>query len=98
MAMAQEFEFEPWPPDGVGKSGRLIRQPGPRAVRVPIDRTLRRPRIPSKTDRLCPLAGHWAKCRPVGGLAFGDRIAECQGTKNPQDKSFRPKDRTGVAT
>jgi hypothetical protein len=52
MAMAQEFEFEPWPPDGVGKSGRLIRQPGPRAVRVPIDRTLRRPRIPSKTDRL----------------------------------------------
>ena len=24
-----------------------------------------------------PPAGHWAKCRPVGGLAFGDRIAEC---------------------
>jgi hypothetical protein len=26
---------------------------------------------------LRPPAGHWAKCRPVGGLAFGDRIADC---------------------
>ena len=98
MAMAQEFEFEPWPPDGVGKSGRLIRQPRPRgcesrlivhcaahvfqAKRIACDLS---PGIGQNVDRSV-------------GLAFGDRIAECQGTKNPQDKSFRPKDRTGAAT
>jgi len=40
--------------------------------------------------RLRPPAGHWAKCGPVGGLAFGDWDRRTLNNQESQDESFRP--------
>ena len=60
MAMAQEFEFEPWPPDDVGKSRTPNPPPGPKGGASRIHCTLRRPRAQKVlVSRSVPILGRY---------------------------------------